>query len=76
MAQGIDNIYKNSIEDIQKGLRRAMEKKETIIIYAHKPGSVTDDYGTPVEKLEAMLKYSSENGLAFYRISDLQTKTS
>ncbi len=68
---GIDNVYENSVEDVLKGLKRALDRKEVIILYAHKPASETDDYSTPLEKLEAILKYASENGLTFYRISDL-----
>ena len=68
---GIDNNYKNSIEEIHKGLKKALEKKEIIILYAHKTSNKTGDYNTPIDRLEAILKYASENGLKFYRVSDL-----
>ncbi len=68
---GIDNNYKNDIEEIYKGLKRALEKKEVIILYAHKISNESGDYTTPIDKLEAILKYASENGLKFYRVSDL-----
>jgi len=69
---GMDNIYNNSVGDIQEGIRRAAEMKEIIVLYAHKPAHDSGDYSVPVEKLEAVIKYASEKGLSFYRISDLQ----
>lgn len=68
---GIDNIYQNSIEEIRNGLRRAMENKEALIIYAHKPATGGGDYCVAPEKIEAVLKYASEIGARFYRIDDL-----
>lgn len=68
---GIDNIYGNSIEEIYKGLKRALEKKEIIVLYIHNTLYIEDDHGTSFRKLESILKYASEIGLKFYRVSDL-----
>ncbi len=68
---GIDKVYQNSIEEIQEGLRRAMKKKETLILYAHKPATRGEDYSFTPEKMEAILKYASEIGAKFYRTKDL-----
>lgn len=68
---GIDNVYKNSIEEIQKGLRRAMKKKATLILYAHKPANGGEHYSFTPEKMEAIFKYASVIGAKFYRIKDL-----
>jgi peptidoglycan/xylan/chitin deacetylase (PgdA/CDA1 family) len=68
---GIDNAYNNSVEEIQKGLNRANEKNEILILYAHKTSDEMGDYCVPTAKLEGILKYASENRSGFYRINDL-----
>ncbi len=70
-SAGMDNIYGNSVEDIQYGLRKAMDHKKTLLLFAHKPSNDAGDYCVPPTRLEAVLKYASENKLKFYRISDL-----
>jgi len=70
-AAGIDNIYANSVEEIQAAIGKAIKKKMTLLLYAHRVSNAPGDYCVPAARLEAVFKYASENGLKFYKTSDL-----
>lgn len=70
-AAGIDNVYKNSLDEIHMALKKAKDENKILLLYGHK---TTDDYCgycTPISKIEAVLNVASEAGLKFYRIKDL-----
>lgn len=68
---GIDNAYNNSVEEIQEGLRRALKRKEILILYAHKTSDKAGDYCVSPAKLESVLKYASKIKFKSCRIRDL-----
>ena len=68
---GIDAEYNNTIEDIIEGMERAGQHNEVIVSYTHTLTDDIIDYGTPVEKMEAILEAAQTMNLNFYRISDL-----
>ena len=72
---GIDAEYNNSIEDIIEGMERASQHNEVLVSYTH---TLTDDildYGTPVEKMEAILEAAQTLNLTFYTVSGLSNPT-
>ncbi len=70
---GIDNIYKNPVEEIEEGMIRAKENSEVLILYGHEITENEGNYRTSQEKIEAILKSAVELGLEFYTISELRT---
>jgi peptidoglycan/xylan/chitin deacetylase (PgdA/CDA1 family) len=70
-AAGIDNVYRNNIDEIHEALRKARKKKKTILLYGHRTTEEAGDYCISAASLEAILKYASQIGMTFYRITDL-----
>ncbi|NLY72047.1 MAG: hypothetical protein GX076_10280 [Clostridiales bacterium] len=70
---GIDGIYNNTIEEILKGIDRARDKGEILVVYAHIIGDDEDDYSYMVSKnkLERILQYVKENDMVFYTMSEV-----
>lgn len=69
---GLDCWYENPVERVVPALERAAARGEVIILYAHKPVPAEDgNFTIPIDKIEAILKYSSDLGLKFYRVCDL-----
>ncbi len=68
---GIDNYYKNSVQDVIDALKRAKDNGTVLVLYAHKPGDIGDFY-IPTKKLEAILKYVREQNMAFYTVGELK----
>ncbi len=72
---GIDAEYDNPIEDIIEGMERAHQYNEVLVSYTH---TLTEDilnYGTPVEKMEAILEAAQTLNLGFYTVSGLSNPT-
>lgn len=67
---GIDNAY-NNYQKIPEYLKKAKRKKEIVILYGHRASDEPGDFHTPINRIEAILKTASENGLQFYRMCDL-----
>ncbi len=70
-ALGIEDGSNCKLEDIQAGLRRAAERDEIMVFYAHIPSDEPGINRISIARLEAILKTSSELGLNFYRVQDL-----
>ncbi len=70
-AAGIDNIYKNSLEDIRLAIKKAADTKKTLFLYAHKTSDEGGDYCTPVSRMESVMSSATEAGLKFRRIKDI-----
>ena len=64
-----------SIEDVQKGLKRAKEEGSIMMIFGHKPlnGNTqnANEYGFDVHFLEQILAESAKLELKFYRMDEL-----
>lgn len=64
-----------SIEDIQKGLKRASEEGSIMMIFGHKPLNRniqnTHEYGFDIHFLEQILAESAKLELKFYRMDEL-----
>lgn len=72
-AVGIDEIYKNTNDEIIQGIERAEENKEILIFYGHSIGKTAgkDEYKVDIDTLEEIIKFTSEKGLKFYTVSDI-----
>ncbi|MDA8326113.1 MAG: polysaccharide deacetylase family protein [Nitrospiraceae bacterium] len=70
-AAGIDNVYGNRVEEIHDAMKKAVDRKKTLLLYAHKISDEAGGYCTPVSRMEALLEYASKAGLTFCRIKDL-----
>lgn len=68
---GLDNTYGNTLYEIQGGLKRASKRKEALILYAHRPSEKTDDYCTPISKLEAIMRSARESEVRLCTICSL-----
>lgn len=72
-GSGIDNIYGESLSQIEQGMDRAKARNEVLITYSHDPRESTDNtYVTPVSKIQALLQYARDNNMKFYTVSELQ----
>ncbi|NOZ08797.1 MAG: polysaccharide deacetylase family protein [FCB group bacterium] len=68
---GIDNHLAISVDDLTTGFRRALDRREVLILYAHKPSYGDSAYTINIPYLEKILKSAHELGLRSFRISDL-----
>ncbi len=67
----IDGDSLSGLEGIRAGLRRAAERDEIMVFYAHMPSNEPGRNNISFARLEAILKAASELGLNFYRVRDL-----
>lgn len=70
-AVGIDNIYRNSVEEIALAMKKAKDRNRTLLIFAHKTSDESCNYCTPASRIEAVLECASKAGLKFHRMKDL-----
>jgi peptidoglycan/xylan/chitin deacetylase (PgdA/CDA1 family) len=69
---GIDESYGQSIETIYTGITRAQTEDKILSLYGHRPvQTVTDPCQTSLDRLEKILKYTSDNNLKFYTVREL-----
>jgi hypothetical protein len=68
----IDDSSGISIEKIMKGLQNAKEHNCVIIFYGHRILEHPESgYDTSYGRLEQIFKYVQDNGMKYYRMSDL-----
>ena len=69
---GIDANSNISIEEIENGFNRALQKEEVIVFYAHMPvETVTRSYQISYEYLEELFKLAQKLGLKSFKIDAL-----
>jgi len=70
-AIGIDNVYGISLEDIYRGIDRAYENNEILMLYAHGISDSGERYVTSLDRLEQIAKYIVQKNMKFYTVSEL-----
>jgi peptidoglycan/xylan/chitin deacetylase (PgdA/CDA1 family) len=69
---GIDNNYGNDINYLKSLMKFAKDHNKIVVFYGHKiVNEVTDKYQTPMSKLHEICSFAVNNGLIFYKASDL-----
>lgn len=69
---GIDNNYGNDINYLKALMKFAKDHNKIVVFYGHKiVNQVTDKYQTPINKLDEICAFAADNGLIFYKASEL-----
>ena len=68
---GIDDNSNISVEELSKGFKRAKERKEAIIIYAHSISNTVAEYNITPIRLEQILHAAQKYHLKSLRFKDL-----
>jgi len=71
-SMGIDSNYGISLQSFEKGLLRAIERKEVLILHAHKTDSSLTNYTVSPDYLESTFLLCKKHNIAAIRISDLK----
>jgi len=66
----LDTSARNSIDSVDSGLDRALDRDEVVELYAHHPGVTV-----PLDKLEHVLAGARDRGLAFVTYADFASGT-
>lgn len=71
-AMGIDTNFKITPENLEKGLQRAINNNEVVILYSHKIDSSLSDYTIKPEYLAQIFKRCEKLNIQSIRMSDLE----
>lgn len=71
-SMGIDSNYDISLASFEKGLLRSINKKEVLVLHAHKTDSSLANYTVSPEYLESTFQLCKKHNIATIRISDLK----
>ena len=69
---GIDSIYNNSFNDVQRGLNRANNNNEIIIFYLHNIGG-DNIYHINFELFDQIINYINNLGMPILTISQINS---
>ena len=71
-AVEIDDQSNATLESIQYGIDEAIKNGTVLLLYGHTiTPTVTEEYQTSTERLDAILNYTYQNGGKFYNLEDL-----
>ncbi len=68
---GIDSNSGVTVQDLEAGFKRAAQKKEAILIYAHNISEDTTDYSISPQTLEAIFKLAQQHNLSSLTFREL-----
>ena len=68
---GVGPHYRTDVDDLCRGIRRAAERDEVLVLYSHDIGAEPKGVGLSREWLERLLRTAAENGVAVRSFDEL-----